>query len=102
MSLCVAFNFLNWSMLPRLPPSFVDVDHVLDDGRDDVDVAFDFDVVVLVDTVPNSNHHVVDCHLFRDATDAGAVAALMLMHFDDFLLHFFGTPIERNACDHIL
>lgn len=83
-------------------PSFFDVDHALDDGHYDVDAAFDFDAAAHVDTVPNSNHHAlaIGYHSIHDVT---AVAdALMLIHFDELLPHFYCTPTERNAYDHIL
>lgn len=59
-------------------PSFFDVDHALDDGHDNVDVAFDFDAAVHADTVPNSNHHapMIGYHSIRDVA---AVAADALM-----------------------
>lgn len=75
-------------------PSFFDVCHALDDGRDDVDVAFDFDAVALVGTAPYSNHLGVD-------GAAGGAVAPRSMHFDDSLQHSYCTLIERNACDHI-
>lgn len=83
--------------------SFCDDDHALDGDHGDVDVAFDFDAAVHDDTVSNSNHHalLIGYHSNRDVIDVAADVRL-LIHFDDFLPHFYCTLIECNAFDHIL
>lgn len=85
-----------------LKSSFCDDDHALDGAHDDVDAAFDFDAVVHDDTVSNSNHHApqIGYHSIHDVIDVADV--LMLIHFGDFLQHFYCTQIEYNAFDHIL
>lgn len=84
-----------------LRSSFCDDDHALDGGHG-VDAASDFDAVVSVGTVSNSNHHapMIGCHSVRGVF--GAVDVLVLIHFGDFSPHFYCTPIEYNAFGRIL